>query len=447
MTPQVLLLPQWIATQEPVGQVLTDHAIAIDTKGVIVEIGDRAQMLNRYPNVERIERPGHLVTPGLINLHTHAAMSLLRGQGDDLPLERWLRERIWPLENKLMSPAFVYDGTVLASAEMLLNGITYFNDMYFHSDVVGQAALDMGIQARLGIAIIDLPTPATADGKDALRKGLAARDSLRGEPSLQFSLAPHAPYTVGDETLREIVTLAEELDLPVHIHLHETRKEIEDSIARYGVRPLARLHALGLLGCEMIAAHAVHLTPGEIELLARQNAHIAHCPHSNLKLASGIAPLTELMRAGVNIGIGTDGSASNNRLDMLSEIRTALLLAKGVSGDAACFNAHQALAAATIQAAQALRIDDVMGSIAVDKQADLVAWNLSHPLLQPVSDPVAQLLYSGTSEHVADVWIRGQSVVRKRQLVAQRAAGVLSEVTARIPLWHNRVGEILSAVA
>ncbi len=447
MTPTLILCPEWIATQAPIGEVLHQHAIVIDAQGRIQEVGSQAIVLSKYSTVERIDLPGHLVTPGLVNLHTHAAMSLLRGRGDDLPLHRWLNERIWPLEARLLSPDFVFDGAVLACAEMLLGGTTCFNDMYFWQDCVGRAALNMGMRANLSIAIIDFPTAYANDANEHLSRGLAARDQLRGESSLSFSLAPHAPYTVGDTSLARIVTLSEELGISIHTHIHETAQEITDSMAQYGARPLARLKALGLLDCPLVAAHCVHLNEQEIELLAEFGVHVAHCAHSNLKLASGIAPITQLLKAGVNIGLGTDGSASNNRLDLQAEARTAALLAKGISGDAAALNAHQTLAACTINGARALGMDHLIGSIEAGKAADLVSWNLNDFHLQPVIDPVAQWLYVAGREHVADVWVNGQPVVRKRQLVGSTTQRTLSEVTARIPVWHNLVGEILSVGA
>jgi 5-methylthioadenosine/S-adenosylhomocysteine deaminase len=446
-----IIAPEWVATvvSAPGNQVglFKDFAIAINTQGKIEAVGPAAAIALAYPAAPTETLPGHLVTPGLINLHTHAAMSLLRGFADDLPLDRWLKERIWPLETQLIGPDFVYDGSVLAAAEMLLGGTTCFNDMYFYPESAGRAVLDLGLKANLSMAIIDFPTTYATDGKDHIKKGLAARDALRGADGISFSLAPHAPYTVGDETFSDVVTLAEELGIGVHCHIHETNQEITDSLKAYGVRPLARLKALGLLEPSLIAAHCVHLNESEIEWLADAQASIAHCPHSNLKLASGIAPISALLKAGVNIGIGTDGSASNNRLDTLAEARTASLLAKGNSLDATVLNAEQTLIAMTRSAAQALGRSNEFGQISTGLSADLVAWDLTDFSVQPVHDPISQLIYAGGREHVAAVWINGQPVVRKRQLVGSTPHRVLSEVTARIPLWHNRVGEILSAVA
>jgi 5-methylthioadenosine/S-adenosylhomocysteine deaminase len=442
MTPpaelHVVLTPRWIAPIEPANTVLTDHAVVI--RGDLIEaILPCAEALRLYPQARRTDLPDHLLIPGLINLHSHAAMALLRGAGDDLPLERWLHERIWPIEGALMSEEFVYDGAVLACREMLRGGVTTFNDMYFFPQATARAALEMGMRAVLGILVIDYPSAYGSGPADYLNKGMALRDSLRHESSIGFCLAPHAPYSVSDDAFREVVKLAAELQLPVHMHVHETAREITDHVARYGVRPLERLAALGLVGPELIAVHAVHLNDAEIRLLADHGASVAHCPHSNLKLASGIAPVARMLDQGVNLGIGTDGSASNNRLDMLLEMRTASLLAKGSSADATALGAHATLRAATLSAARAIGWQDRIGSIVAGKSADLVAIDLSDDDQQPVYDPVAQLLYSAGREQVTDVWIGGRAVVTKRQLACTRALEALSDISARRVVWHNRL--------
>ena len=444
---QQLLLPEWVVPVIPHGLVLTKHAIAIDQNGLIDAILPIDQALDRFPNWQRVDLPGQVVTPGLINLHTHAAMSLLRGAADDLPLERWLNDRIWPLEGKLLSEDFVFDGSVLAIREMLLGGTTTFNDMYFFQEATAKAALAMGIRANLSVAVLEFPTPYGSSAADYLRKGLAVRDQFRGESKLSFSLAPHAPYSVSDQTFKQIAHLSGERALGIHCHIPETTSEIAQSVAQYGMRPIARLDQLGVIGSELIAAHCVHMSGSEIELFAKHGVTIAHCPHSNLKLASGIAPIAALLDQGVRIGIGTDGSASNNRLDLLSEGRCAALLAKGASQNAQIMNAAQTLAAMTIHAAQALGLSDQIGSIEPGKCADLVSFDLSDLSTQPVFDPIAQLIFATGREQVDSVWIKGRPVVLKRQLVEASAQRVLAEVTPRVSLWHNRAGEILSAAA
>jgi 5-methylthioadenosine/S-adenosylhomocysteine deaminase len=442
-----LVAARWIAPVEPDDTVLVDHAVVVRADGRIGAVLPRAEAFRLHPGVPVVERPDHLLVPGLVNLHGHAAMSLLRGAADDLPLERWLRERIWPLESALVSDAFVHDGAVLACHEMLRGGVTTFNDMYFFPEATARAALAMGMRVRVGIIVLDFPSAYGSGPADYLAKGLALRDALRHEPTVGFTLAPHAPYTVGDDAFREVAKLSAELQLPVHVHLHETAREIVEHEARHGLRPLARLAALGLVTPELIAVHAVHLTDAEIRLLAAHGASVAHCPHSNLKLGSGIAPVAKLLEAGVNVGLGTDGSASNNRLDVLLEARTASLLAKGSSGDAAAFGAHRALRAATLDGAAALGLREEIGSLVPGKQADLVAIDLSDVDLQPVHDPVAQLIFAGGREQVTDVWIGGQPVVVARQIASRQASDTVAEVRARYVVWHNRLGKIVPEVA
>ncbi len=446
-----VVLPEWIATATPHQPILRHHAVAVGAGGTIQAVGPAQAILSHYPNWSRVELPGHLLTPGLINLHTHASMNLLRGSGDDLPLETWLHNRIWPLEGKLLSPEFAYDGAVLACAEMLLGGITTFQDHYFHQDEVAKAALSFGMRASLSITVLDFPTAYASSAKEHLLKGLAVKDSLRGEPLLQFVLAPHAPYSVSDETFAQIVTLAQELDLPTHCHVHETRTEIADSLKQHGLRPLARLAKLGFLETRLVAAHAVHLSEAEITLLLKSGVALAHCPHSNLKLASGVANVPAWLKAGLTWGIGTDSAASNNRLDVLGETRTAALLAKGVEQsdqnlNAQALNSVQALHAMTLGPAKALGLDAKVGEIVVGKQADMTAFDLTDGVLGPIYDPLSTLIYAAGREHVASVWVNGRNVVEKRQLVGSALQRTLSEVTGRIPMWHNRVGDIVSVV-
>jgi 5-methylthioadenosine/S-adenosylhomocysteine deaminase len=443
MPDAVILAPQWIAPVAPDPRVLTGHAVLIED-GRIAELAPFDALRERHPDLPLTPLPGQLLAPGFVNLHTHAAMSLLRGVADDLPLDDWLRKRIWPLEGKLVSRAFVRDGALLAACEMLMGGTTCFNDMYFFPEEGVAAARQLGMRSVHGIIVIEFPSAYASDAGDYLRKGLELRDRHRDDPLVGFCLAPHAPYTVSDETLKRVAVLSRELGLPIHTHLHETAGEIEASQARHGRRPLQRLDALGLVGPELIAVHAVHLDDNDLRLLAGAGASVAHCPHSNLKLASGIAPVARMFELGIRVGLGTDGSASNNRLDLLQEARTAALLAKGSSGRADAWPAAQVLRALTLDAAAALGLDDRIGSIEPGKRADLVAVDLSAPELSPVFDPVSQLVYAAGREHVQHVWVDGRHVVRKRQLTDDAASLAVSELVGRTALWHNRIGEILS---
>lgn len=433
MADAFVIRPRWVLPVEPAGAALEGHAVAVQD-GRIAALAPASEVEARFPGAETFALPEHALIPGLVNAHTHAAMALMRGLADDLPLMRWLEEHIWPAEAKHVSPQFVREGTMLACAEMLRGGVTCFNDMYFFPEAALEAALAAGMRAAHGMIVIEFPSAYAADPGDYLEKGLALRDRYRDEPLVSFCLAPHAPYTVSDSTFRQVATFAAELDLPVHIHVHETGDEIGRSLAEHGVRPLERLRRLGLLGPGLIAVHAVHLDPDEIALLAQHGASVAHCPSSNLKLASGFAPAATLAQAGVNLCLGTDGAASNNRLDVFQEMRTAALLAKAVAGDAEAMPAHAALHAATLGGARALGLDGVTGSIVEGKAADLAAVRLhGAPELVPCYEPASQLVYAAGREQVTHVWVAGQLQVRDGMLENRAFSGLES----RADLWQN----------
>ena len=403
--------------------------------GRIREVLPVSASRERYPAARRTALPGHALIPGLVNLHTHAAMTLMRGLADDRALMDWLQNHIWPVETRLVSSDFVRDGTLLACAEMLRGGITCFNDMYFHPEAAGRAALAAGMRAALGIIVIEMPSAYAADAQDYISKGLATRDELKNENLLSFCIAPHAPYTVGDKAFERIAMLQGVLDLPLHIHLHETRDEVEQSMTRHGVRPIARLQKFGLVDANLIAVHAVHLNDPEIALLASAGCHVAHCPSSNLKLASGIAAPARLLQAGVNVGLGTDGAASNNRLDVFTEMRLAALLAKGSTDDPTALPAHTALEMATIRAARALGIDDRVGTLAPGKCADMTAVNLDALELQPCYDPLSHLVYAAGREHVSHVWVNGELLVEHGRLTRLDS----DELASKAAYWREKI--------
>ena len=423
---------RWVVPVEPDGVVLEDHSVVVRA-GCIAAVLPSSEAARAYSTRQRVTLREHALIPGLVNLHTHAAMTLMRGLADDRPLMEWLKGHVWPVELRHVSPEFVYDGTLLACAEMLRGGVTFFNDMYFFPEAAARACLDSGMRAGIGLIAVEFPSAYASDADDYLAKGLALRDRLGGEERLSFCIAPHAPYTVSDRTFERIAILAEELDLPVHIHLHETAEEVRESVAAHGKRPLERLEALGLLSPRLIGVHAIHLDPAEITLLARNGCSIAHCPSSNLKLASGFAPTASLLAAGVNVGIGTDGAASNNRLDMLQEMRTAALLAKAVAGRADAFPAHAALRCATLGGARAVGLEARLGSITPGKLADLCAVTLGEPETQPCYDPVSHLVYACGREHVTHVWVGGRALLEDRVL-RQIDPRVLEKRTV---LWQN----------
>ena len=430
-----LLEARWVIPVEPAGMVLTDHAIAIDG-GVIQAILPIAEAQSRFAPRERVVLKNHALIPGLINLHTHAAMSLMRGLADDLPLMEWLKQHIWPAEARHVSADFVLDGTRLACAEMLKGGVTCFNDMYFFPGAAAQAVLASGMRAAIGMIVIDFPTAYASDADDYLAKGVALRDEYRQHPLLSFCLAPHAPYTVSDSTFANILTYAEQLDLPVHIHLHETNDEISGSVETCGLRPIERLHQLGLLGPNLIAVHMVHLTSEEIELMGQQGCSVAHCPSSNLKLASGFAPVAALLELEVNVGLGTDGAASNNRLDMFAEMRLAALLAKAQSGKADALPAYQALQMATLNGAKALGLAEITGSLLPGKAADITAVDFSGIELSPCYDPVSHLVYAAGREQVSHVWVNGKMLLNDRQLTTLDE----QELLQRAGFWQEQIG-------
>ena len=425
---------RWIIPAEPYGLVLENHAIAID-KGVIQAVLPASEISRQFSPVEHIVLPQHVLIPGLINLHTHAAMALLRGLADGLPLMEWLNDHIWPAEIKHVNEDFVLDGTSLACVEMLRGGTTCFNDMYFFPEESAKAALASGMRAAIGMLTTNFPTAYANDSEDYLAKGLAMRDEYRHHPLLSFCFAPHAPYTVSDKTLTSILTYAEQLDLPVHMRLHETEAEIKHGLENFGMRPIARLQRLGLLSPGLIGVNMIHLTEEEIELTGNQGCNVAHCPSSNLKLANGYSPVSALLRQGVNVGLGTDGAASNNRLDMFGEMRLTALLAKGQSNRADELPAYQALQMATLNGAKALGLGDRIGSLVKGKMADITAVDFSAPELSPCYDPVSHLVYSAGREHVSHVWVDGKILVKEGRLTTLNE----QEILAKALFWENRI--------
>ena len=435
---------RWVLPIVPKNTLLEHQAVIVHI-GVIVDICTIEHAHAYYEAAEIIKVAEHVLMPGLINLHTHAAMNLMRGLADDLPLMPWLESHIWPAEAQFLSANFVKEGTLLACAEMLSGGITTFNDMYFYPEAAAQACLQIGLRANLGLVVLEFSTKYASNATSYIEKGTQTRDALKNEPLLSFSFAPHAPYTVSDETFLEINILAEQLEMGIHTHLHETLEEISQSKQTHGLTPIARFAKLGLLGANTTLAHCVHLEPIEIQMLADNGCHIAHCPSSNLKLGSGIAPIDEYLKRGINVGLGTDGAASNNRLDMFTEIRLAALLAKGVSRDATAIFAHQALEMATINGARALKLEDKIGSIEIGKLADLIAIDLSGFNVQPCYDPISHLVYVAGREQVSHCWVNGDLKYNK----PKHSEGVFSDIEPQelsdiVANWQTKLTEFKS---
>ncbi len=426
---------RWVVPVEPEGVVLEHHAVVIDG-GRIRAIVPHAEARSDYRAGHVAELRDHVLLPGLVNAHTHAAMALMRGLADDLPLMRWLEEHIWPTEGRWVGDEFVRDGTLLAVAEMLRGGTTCFNDMYLYPSDTGRTAAAAGLRCTVGLIVLDFPTAWAGGAEEYLTRAAEVHDEFRSHPLVDTAFAPHAPYTVSDGPLERIRILADELDVPVHIHLHETRGEVENAVAAQGARPLARLDRLGLLSPRLMAVHMTELTEAEIGRLAACGAHVVHCPESNLKLASGFCPVAKLLAAGVNVALGTDGAASNNDLDMVQEMRTASLLAKAVAGDATAVPAHRAIAMATIAGARALGRDDTIGSLVPGKAADVIAVDLGAIESQPVYDAASQVAFSASRRQVTDVWVAGRRLLHDGQLLTVDE----DRVRAQARHWGMRIG-------
>src|SRR5689334_11311349 len=409
----LIVLPRWLVPIEPANTVLEDHALVV-RDGRIVDLGPADAVRGAWRARETLSLPSHALMPGLVNIHTHAAMSLLRGLADDLPLMDWLQNHIWPAEGAHVSAAFCEDGVRLACAEFIRGGITCFNDMYMFPDVTARVASSTGLRSAVGLIVLDFPT-AWAQPGEYIHKGLELHDQLKGEPLVRTVFAPHAPYTVSDGPLKEVRKYATELGIPIHMHVHETAGEVDMAVQSSGKRPWQRLKDLGLVGPDLIAVHMTQLSDAEIADCAQHGVTVAHCPESNLKLASGFCPVDKLLKAGVNVALGTDGAASNNDLDLLGEMRTAALLAKGVSGDARAVAAHEALHMATLAGAKALGLDGEIGSLAKDKAADFIALDLGDAGTQPVYNVVSQIVYAGSRHQVTDVYVAGRALLRDRK--------------------------------
>jgi len=419
-----ILLPRWLVPVCPEGMVLDHHGVLLED-GRITAVAPADDLARTYAHVRVTRLPDHALMPGLINIHTHSAMALMRGLADDLPLMRWLEDHVWPSEQRWVGAEYVRVGSDLAMAEMLRGGTTCFNDNYFFPDVTAAAAERVGMRAVIGIPVISMPTAWAQTEDEYFRRGLEMHQQLLDMPLVTTAFAPHAPYTVSDKAFRRIRSLAEEMDIPVHLHLLETAGEIRDSLDQYGLSPLDRMDSLGLLTDRLLAVHMTQLDDPDIARLGRTGAHVLHCPASNLKLASGICRVAELDSAGINVAVGTDGAASNNTLDMFAEMRLAALLAKGASGDPEAVPAERALSMATINGARALGQEEQIGSIEVGKRADLAAIDLSPLETAPVHHVVSQLVYAASRHQVSDVWIEGRRVLERGALTtldAERTA-------------------------
>ncbi|MEM7363852.1 MAG: TRZ/ATZ family hydrolase [Pseudomonadota bacterium] len=410
----------WVIPVEPEGTVLHNHAVAISEDGTIAGVFPNANPPLDFTNWERLHLPDQLLLPGLINAHGHAAMTLLRGFADDLPLDTWLNEHIWPAEATFVDPDFVADGTTLAIAEMLSSGTTCMVDSYFFPDTVASTCLETGMRAQISLPVIQFPNAWAATEAEHITKALKVFDQFKSDrhrdAGITMAFAPHAPYTVTDDAFQKILMYSEQLDIPVHLHLHATESELIDAVRETNQRPFARLSAMGFLSPGLQTVHMTELVAEEMDQMAAAGVHVAHCPQSNLKLASGFCPVADLIERGINVAIGTDSAASNNNLDMVEETRTAALMAKAVSKDASAINAHQAIRMATLNGARMLGIDDQIGTLVTGKRADIIAVDFTGLRRKPVHDPASQFVYASNGNDVSHTWVSGKLVYQHGQL-------------------------------
>jgi len=425
---------RWVIPVTQDDPILENHSVVVHA-GKIVVILPTDEAREQFQGHIENDYPNHAILPGLINAHTHTSMSLFRGLADDLPLMDWLNNHIWPAEQKWVNEEFIHDGSELAIAEMLRSGTTCFNDMYFYPDITARVARDVGIRACVGLIVLDFPTVWANNADEYIEKGLDLRDKYRSDALIHTPFAPHAPYTVSDEPLKRLRVLSDEMDLPIHIHLHETKAEVDIAVNNDGMRPLKRLNELGLVSPNLLAVHMTQLTDDEITTLAEAGSHVVHCPESNLKLASGYCQVHKLLDAGVNVAMGTDGAASNNDLNMLGEMHTAALVGKAVAGDAASMTSSQTLRMATINGAKALGLDAITGSLEAGKFADMIAIDFNSLELSPVYNPLSHIIYSCDREQVTDVWVAGKHLLKDRALTTLDEHKIINKANN----WNDKI--------
>lgn len=431
---RLLIKARWIVPVVPENAVLENCALAVNN-GQIVALLPQEEAEKRFHPEQTINLNSHVLIPGLVNAHGHAAMSLLRGYAEDKPVNEWLEQQIWPAERQWVSEEFVRDGTALAIAEMIRSGTTCFGDMYFFPEQAAQVAQQAHVRGQIFFPIFDAASVWGSGPDDYFAKGLSLHDDFRSSSLINIGFGPHAPYSVADDHLKKIAIFAQEMDAPIQIHLHESAQEVADSVTRYGQRPSQRLMELGLLSPLTQCVHVTQVDDVDIALLLQSGAHVIHCPESNMKLASGACPVDRLTRLGVNVALGTDSAASNNDLDMFGEMKSAALLAKLISGDASAVSAHSALRMATLNGAKAMGLEDQIGSLEVGKAADITAVEMSELEAQPLHDPVSQLIYTRSAHRVTHVWVAGKAVLLSRQLQTLNE----KELLAKARWWHQKI--------
>ena len=433
-----ILSPRWVVPVIPAQTIYEDHSLVIEGEKIIALL-PRADAIADYPNAEETALPDQLMTPGFINAHGHGAMSLLRGVADDREMMDWLTNWIWPIEGQLVDEQFVYDGTRLAAVEMLMGGTTCASDLYFFPEMAARAFGDLHFRAQIALPVLQFENAWARNEDEHIHKGLAFRDTVKNSTHITTAFAPHAPYSVSDQGFEKIKLYSEQLDLPIHLHLHETATECSDSIRDHGVRPITRLSGLGILSPALQAVHMTQLRDDEIDLLQTHGVQVVHCPESNLKLASGICRVHDLQARGINVALGTDGAASNNDLDMLQEARTATMLSKIHSNDATSLDAFETLEMMTINGARFLDLEESIGSLEPGKLADLTTVDLSSIVFQPVFNPISQLIYTATARDVRNVWINGEHLLQDRQLTQVDVSSIAAAVSA----WKDQIARVI----
>ena len=423
-----------VVTVDAAGRVIENGAVAIDGAD-IAAVDTAAAIAKQFRARETIDASGQIVLPGLINTHTHAPMVLYRGLADDLPLMEWLNNYIFPAESKTVSPEFVRAGTRLAALEMIESGTTTFADMYYFEEEIARETRSAGLRGVLGQTVIQFPVADAKTPADALARAEAFINEFKGDPLITPAVAPHAIYTLDGPTLRAARELSKRHDVPTLIHLAESRDETKVAEERHASSPVAYLEGLGFLGPGVVGAHGVWVSDADIQVLKMRNVGISHNPESNMKTASGVAPIPKYLRAGVSIGLGTDGAASNNDLDMFEAMRVAALLAKHESADPSTLSARTVLEMATIRGARALGMEGRIGSLEPRKRADLITVSVSGARQTPMYDPISHLVYVIHGDDVRNTVVNGKVLMRDRNVLTLDAPAVIAEARS----WAAKV--------
>jgi len=428
----LIISAPWVLPVAPENTALTEHSVAI-SGGTIIAVGPTDYIVQNYSGTEHLKLTHHIVLPGLINTHCHSAMTLLRGAGEDQPLKAWLEETIWPLEAAVMDDNYVTLGTQLAVAEMLLCGTTTFSDMYFLPEKVADVCIDVGIRAQLSFPIIEFANAWSHSADDALAKGLALHEQLKGNNLVHVALGPHSGYSLSAAELEHIAQVGLEQNLPIQMHIHETAQEVADAHQSMGQSWIERCAEIGMLGPHVQAVHMTQISDSELKLIADTDTRVVHCPTSNLKLASGYCPTTQLRDAGITVSLGTDGAASNKRLNLFAEARMASLLAKHTDRNAAAATAEEMLHMATLGGARALGMENVTGSLEVGKAADLIAVDINSLGMLPMYNPFATLIHGDAGNAVSHTYVAGKALVADGQLTPDS----LTDLAQRVLSWHS----------